>query len=521
MSVAITNIEHMIELIKPDAGISENPPDIPVIPAERLEAEICALAGHLAAATCRFIDLIGDYDQRRAWAQWEMRSCAEWLSWKCQLAPGTAREHVRIARALRNLPLLHREFAAGRMSYSKIRELTRIAAPDTEADLAEMTALMTASQTGRFARAYHQCSQDQEDGPPVPRRTLKWRFDEDSGEMSLTVHLPPADGAVILQALRAAVGDLEHPHDKQEAKDVSADQWPEEFQVAAGDLADALVAVAGNFLRGKIAAAGNADIYQVIVHTTPDALTADVPAGTRPGDRGGVPAGTRGAVPAEAPTLFAGLSRRLTGRMHAGHPGRPGRCHLEDGPAISPADAQLICCDATISTMTHDAGGTILSVGRRTRKVPPAIRRAVRERDGARCGFPGCNSRRVDLHHIQWWSRGGETSLDNLMNLCRTHHGLVHARGYIISRGTAGACTFTDPATGQAIAPAGPLPGATGPVSGTHTATITAATIQRASGERLDLHYAIWVALNNGRNPQLARPPRRFYNINQPDQQAA
>ena len=252
MSVAIANIEHMIELIKPNVGTNENLPDTAPIPAERLEAEICALAGHLAATTCRFIDLIGDYDRRRVWAQWEMRSCAEWLSWKCQLAPGTAREHVRIALALRDLPVLHREFAAGRMSYSKIRELTRIATPDTEADLAEMTALMTASQTERFARAYHQCCQDQEDGPPVPRRTLKWRFDEDSGEMSLTVHLPPADGAVILQALRAAVGDLEHPHDQQ---DVSAEEWPEEFQVAAGDLADALVAVAGEFLRGKIAAA--------------------------------------------------------------------------------------------------------------------------------------------------------------------------------------------------------------------------------------------------------------------------
>ncbi|MGD0560780.1 MAG: DUF222 domain-containing protein [Streptosporangiaceae bacterium] len=500
----------MIELIKAGADISENLP----VPAERLEAEICALAGHLAAATCRFIELIGDYDERGVWAQWEMRSCAEWLSWKCQLAPGTAREHVRIARALRNLPVLHREFAAGRMSYSKIRELTRIATAETEAELAEMTALMTAAQVERFARAYHQCSQDQEDGPPVPRRSVRWRFDEDSGEMSLTVHLPPADGAVVLQALRAAVGDLEHPHDKP---DLSGAELPEEFNVAAEDLADALVAVAENFLRGKIASADNADIYQVIVHTTPDALTADVPAGTPTEDPDDVPAGTRGAVSAET----SALSRRLTGRMQATHPCRPGRCHLEDGPAISPADARLICCDATISTMTHDTDGSILSVGRRTRKVPPAIRRAVRERDGVRCSFPNCNSRRVDLHHIQWWSNGGETSLENLMNICRSHHRLVHAKGYIITRGHAGTYTFTDPATGQASAPAGPLPDATGTISATHSATITAATIKRASGERLDLHYAIWVALNNGRNPQVARPPRRFYNIEQPEQQAA
>jgi hypothetical protein len=350
------------------------------LPTERLEAEICALAGHLAAATCRFLDLIADYDERRAWAQWEMRSCADWLSWKCSLAPGTAREHVRVGRALRTLPVIHREFAAGRMSYSKVRELTRIATPGTEADLAEMATPMTASQVERFVRAHHRCSQDQ--GPSEPKRALRWRTDPDTGEMSISAQLPPAEAAVVLQALRAAVGDLDHPHEK--APDLSSDQWPAEFKVAAENLADALVEVAGNYLRGKIASADNADIYQVIVHTTPDALGGDVPAGTSPPESC-----------------------------------RPGRCHLEDGPAVDPMDAQLIACDATISTMTHDGEGTILNVGRRTRKVPPAIRRAVRERDGARCAFHGCNSRRVDLHHIRWWSKGGETSLNNLMNLCR------------------------------------------------------------------------------------------------------
>src|SRR5580658_5013744 len=83
------------------------------VPLERLEAQICELAGHLTAATCRFLVLLGDFDARRGWASWEMNSCAAWLSWKCQMGSGTAREHVRVARALRDLPVIRGEFGAG------------------------------------------------------------------------------------------------------------------------------------------------------------------------------------------------------------------------------------------------------------------------------------------------------------------------------------------------------------------------------------------------------------------------
>ena len=81
------------------------------------------------------------------------------------------------------------------------------------------------------------------------------------------------------------------------------------------------------------------------------------------------------------------------------HPAHPDRCHLQDGPAISPAALALISCNATISTMIHDLSGAITDVGRRTRKPPPALRRALRERDRGRCQYPGCASRRTDAHH--------------------------------------------------------------------------------------------------------------------------
>ena len=190
----------------PDADCG--PPD--GVPLERLEAQICELAGHLTAATCRFVVLLGDFDARRGWASWEMNSCAEWLSWKCQMSSGTAREHVRVARALRDLPVLRAEFGAGRLSYAKIRALTRIATPDTEQGLAEIAGPMTGNQLERFARAHRQVTRAGDAAARIQRR-LTWRF-EDDGSLAGTFRLPPLPGAVLLRALRAAAGDLEHPH---------------------------------------------------------------------------------------------------------------------------------------------------------------------------------------------------------------------------------------------------------------------------------------------------------------------
>ena len=148
------------------------------VPLERLEAQICELAGHLTAATCRFLLLLADFDARRGWASWEMSSCASWLSWKCQMSSGTAREHVRVARALRDLPVIRAEFGAARLSYAKVRALTRIATPDTEAGLAEIAGPMTGNQLERFARAHRQVSHA-DDAAARVRRRLAWRFEED------------------------------------------------------------------------------------------------------------------------------------------------------------------------------------------------------------------------------------------------------------------------------------------------------------------------------------------------------
>jgi hypothetical protein len=108
-----------------------------------------------------------------------------------------------------------------------------------------------------------------------------------------------------------------------------------------------------------------------------------------------------------------------------------GGCALDDGPALAPETARRIGCDASLVAIS-ERNGKPLRVGRKTRAIPPALRRALRARDRG-CRFPGCERRRfLDGHHVRHWARGGETRLDNLVLLCRRHHRLVHEGGYAI-----------------------------------------------------------------------------------------
>jgi hypothetical protein len=94
--------------------------------------------------------------------------------------------------------------------------------------------------------------------------------------------------------------------------------------------------------------------------------------------------------------------------------------------------------------MKHDAEGKVLDVGRRTRTIPTAIRRALTVRDEG-CQFPGCGLKHCEAHHLKHWANGGKTSLDNLVLLCRRHHRCVHEEGYRIERSSDGELRFFRP----------------------------------------------------------------------------
>jgi hypothetical protein len=121
-----------------------------------------------------------------------------------------------------------------------------------------------------------------------------------------------------------------------------------------------------------------------------------------------------------------------------------GGCELDDGPSLAPETARRLACDSSV-VRVRERDGEILSVGRKNRSIPPAIRRALKRRDRG-CRFPGCeNHLFVDAHHIRHWAQGGETGLDNLVLLCRRHHRLVHEAGYSVERLPGDALRFRDP----------------------------------------------------------------------------
>jgi hypothetical protein len=177
----------------------------------------------------------------------------------------------------------------------------------------------------------------------------------------------------------------------------------------------------------------------------------------------------------------------------------------------------MIGCTAALAWMRHGAGGKILDLGRRRRRASKALRTAARERDHGRCRYPGCESRRVDLHHIQHWANGGPTSLENLISLCKRHHMAVHDRGCLIAARPGGTFAFYAPG-GTPIPPSPPLPRPQGSITDVHDADITPDTIIPPwHGERLDLDYAIYTCLANeqirrdraaGRDTRDDLPPR-------------
>src|SRR2546428_9776824 len=127
-----------------------SPTPEPVVELERLGDAIAELSAHLDAATARLLDLIREFDAREGWNT-GFRSCAAWLSWRVGLDLGAARERVRVARALGTLPRLAQALARGELSYAKVRALTPLATPETEARLPGVGRPGTAGHVLRIA----------------------------------------------------------------------------------------------------------------------------------------------------------------------------------------------------------------------------------------------------------------------------------------------------------------------------------------------------------------------------------
>src|SRR6185295_15049108 len=165
--------------------------DVSMRPIDELSAEICTLAGHINAANHRLLVLIAEFDRRNGWSDGATQSCADWLNWKCGIAMGAAREKVRVARALEHLPKVSAGMASGALSYSKVREMTRVGNSGNEDYLLMIAEHGTASHVERLVRAYRRCLEAEElsrEQCQQESRRVSFRHDDD-GSMVLICRL--------------------------------------------------------------------------------------------------------------------------------------------------------------------------------------------------------------------------------------------------------------------------------------------------------------------------------------------
>jgi 5-methylcytosine-specific restriction endonuclease McrA len=359
---------------------------------ERLGDEIAELSARLDAATARLLDLIREFDARGGWNN-GFPSCAAWLTWRVGLAPGAAREHVRVARALGALPLLAGALARGELSYSKVRELTRVATPETEERLIGVGRAGTTEHVARIVRGWRRVDRQAEAREEALRHASRALhvYPDSDGTVRIKGRLTAEVGALLVQALAAAREAL---YQQRRETDPEADPPTMEQQQA-----DALALLAETALHQGLDPDNCGERYQVVIHVDAEVL-ADADA--------------------------------------------PGQSALEDGARVPAGTSERLACDASRVVMRHGRDGRVVEVDARTRTIPAALRRALHHRDRG-CRFPGCGVRFGQGHHIRHWAQGGPTTLSNLAMLCRRHHRAVHEEGYGVEREPDGALRFRRP----------------------------------------------------------------------------
>lgn len=402
---------------------------------ERMGDDIAELAAHLQAATYQLLRMIDQFDRLQGWAETGARSCAHWLSWRLGIGSNAAREKVRVARALAELPLLSQAMQRGQLSFSMARAITRVATPENEAELLTFACRGSAHQVERLVRIYRGVqraqSEEHEERQHESRALRTWT--DAQGMLVIEGRLPPELGAAVRKALDLAEALLARSEEKPANVTAVTPCHAETSlpETAAQKRADALGLLAQSALgRSGFLARGSgqaADHLQVVLHVDAKALTHS----NHPDQQG-------------------------CSAAAAGH-GVAGRCCFEHGEPISSMTARRLSCDSSRVTMLHGADGSVLSVGRKTRAIPRAIRRALMTRDLG-CRFPGCNHQRyLQAHHLQHWATGGETRLDNLILLCSGHHRLLHEGGFSAALNLQGELVFSRP-DGRVLPDVWPVP---------------------------------------------------------------
>lgn len=192
-----------------------------------IESELFATHGNISSSRCRTLLMLAELDHRRAWRDLSCRSGVHWLCSKLGLGRRAATEQMRVALALDRLPLITKEFLAGRLSYSKVRAITRIAGPDSEAELLRTALECTAGKLERIVRQRRTVDAtdddaDRGDEAPPDRGELRWRWDDD-GCLRVSLRLPAERGKLLVAELEKLVAGMPNP-EQHDAPSTSAEQ---------------------------------------------------------------------------------------------------------------------------------------------------------------------------------------------------------------------------------------------------------------------------------------------------------
>jgi hypothetical protein len=323
---------------------------------------------------------LAEFERRGAHEGDGFLSLSAWLVARHRLAPSTATRRVRVARAMQSMPQAAEACAAGELSDAAVAILASARESYPEAFARCEEALLQAARTLpipglRSVVAYWQQAQDlgqaeREEDERFERRRLH-ASPMLGGMVRVDGDLDPETGQMLLSALQAVMD-----------ADARARREPE-LRSPGQRRADALGEICRTWLDSSERPEILGERPHVVVTLDLDALE-----------------------------------------------GRTGRSELQDWGPVTPETARRLACDAKVSRVITDGASRPLDVGRSTKVVPPAIRRAVTVRDRG-CRFPGCGRPPswCDAHHVRHWADGGETSLDNLVLLCRPHHRAIH-RGF-------------------------------------------------------------------------------------------
>ena len=441
-----------------------------------LEDEIISLAKHMNQDEYRFLVMVREFDIRQGWRAYQFNNCAEWLNMKCGISPGTAREKVRVALALLDLPQCSEGFAKGELSYSKVRAMTRAANVFNEATLVDYALKATAHQVEEHCRRLRNA--DRRQSTPDARRawqarSLK-RTCHPDGMMSIYVELPREQGELVMKALEmamaAAAGDT---------ADEAYQMYAAADAAGQGDKVNGKAGVAVNQtgntadLANKASLAHAATVKDGLAHAVDQAATITgekdsvAPAAGKAAANTKDKAGKREtaaqtqAENQQSNAFFARQADALVAvaRGYLSGTGGEKRAKSDNYQVVVHVDAaalqdkggksdlpvesvRRIACDADLVAVTRDAKGNLLNLGRKHRVVSPQLKRALLARDKC-CTYPSCSHEQfLEAHHVMHWADGGETSLDNTRLICNRHHRLLHEGGFTIHKNFAGEWYF-------------------------------------------------------------------------------